>query len=159
MEQEEKQFTDEELKLFYDGRSKDWHLQNLISIVNKLDIQVGITLHLEGILVSGQLISAKAYFKKFADDFAYSYPGSQETKDSIRDSFASLAQMHDEPETETETEPVSTQEKNAALNYIHLMDCRTFTPGNQPIPTNGGVLWRGRINAVSGFSLGQLRAD
>jgi len=39
--------------------------------------------------------------------------------------------------------------------YIHLKDARVFTPGRKGMP-GVGMLWRGRLDAVSGWSLGTL---
>lgn len=43
--------------------------------------------------------------------------------------------------------------------YIHLRDAYFVTPGSAPIPNNRGVLWRGTINSVSGWSMGVLAAS
>jgi hypothetical protein len=42
--------------------------------------------------------------------------------------------------------------------YIHLKNAKVHHPTGQ-LPTDDGVLWRGRINAVSGWNLGVLAAD
>jgi hypothetical protein len=40
-------------------------------------------------------------------------------------------------------------------SYIHLKDARIFAPGQNPIPSSG-LLWRGRISCVEGFSMGSF---
>ena len=40
-------------------------------------------------------------------------------------------------------------------SYIHLSGARVLTPGGGPLPP-GGVHWRGRLSAVSGWSFGHL---
>jgi hypothetical protein len=42
--------------------------------------------------------------------------------------------------------------------FIHLRNAR-FLAGDQMVPTNRPVLWRGRITAVDGFFLGSLSRD
>jgi hypothetical protein len=39
--------------------------------------------------------------------------------------------------------------------YIHLKDAH-FVNGNDVIPTNHGVLWRGLLSTISGFNIGYL---
>jgi hypothetical protein len=39
--------------------------------------------------------------------------------------------------------------------YIHLSDARVLGPGAGPLPP-GGMHWRGRLSAVSGWSFGHL---
>jgi hypothetical protein len=39
-----------------------------------------------------------------------------------------------------------------------LSDAKYFQIGGAPIPQDGGIWWRGRISAVSGFFIGKLSA-
>jgi hypothetical protein len=41
------------------------------------------------------------------------------------------------------------------ITYIHLSDARVLGPGASPLP-RGGMHWRGRLSAVSGWSFGHL---
>ena len=56
-----------------------------------------------------------------------------------------------------DTPPEESEPKNP--QYIHLLRARTFGPGGIPIPNGPGVLWRGRLTDVSGFSLGELNQN
>lgn len=136
-----------EEKMDYDGRSVDWFLQNLVSIANNSNVEFGITLFVEGIIVSGNLVSGKKYFETFADEFSNAYPGDPDTKEGIRQAFASNSSIYDSEDDEHDL---------PRPQYIHLIDSRCFAPGGQPLPGNSGVLWRGKINSVSGFNLGSL---
>lgn len=142
------QLSDVELKLFSDGQSVDWYLQKLVSIANSSGIQFGITLVVGGSVVSGQLVGGQKYFEEFAREFAEAWPG--ERREDIRRAFASNAEIYQRSPQE--------DEKGFPPQFIHLIDARCFYPGSQ-LPNNRGVLWRGRINAVSGFSLGMLSTD
>ena len=44
---------------------------------------------------------------------------------------------------------------NDHTEYIHLADARVFHPGQPGMPGNG-MLWRGRLKDISGWSLGLL---
>ncbi len=153
-QQQEAPLTDEELRMTIDGRSTDWFLQKFVSLANTIGLSCGITLFVEGAMISGMLVSGKRYFEAFADEFSSNYPGDDEAKEEVRAGIASHTAIYadDESDDESDNEPPPPQ-------YIHLVDARYFAPGGQPIPTNRGVLWRGRINAVSGFNLGTLMAE
>ncbi len=72
-------------------------------------------------------------------------------KEDIRRAFASHASIYDSED--------DAQQSSTPPQFIHLIDSRCFSPGGQPLPSNRGVLWRGKVNAVSGFTLGSLSAD
>ena len=149
-DQEEKQLSPEEIKMAYDGQSIDWYLQNLVSAVNNSNLEFGITLYVDGAILSGLLVSGRKYFETFANEFSDAYPGDTEGKENIRQAFASNASIYDREGSEDDRPPPQ---------FIHLMNSRCFSPGGQPLPNNRGVLWRGKINAVSGFSLGSLSSE
>jgi len=149
-EQQETPLTDEELRIAIDGRSTDWFLQKLVSLANTMGLSFGVTLFVEGVMISGMLVSGKRYFEAFADEFSSNYPGDDEAKEEVRGGIASHTAIYAGDDSDNEPPPPQ---------YIHLVDARCFAPGGQPIPTNRGVLWRGRINAVSGFNLGTLMTE
>jgi hypothetical protein len=128
-------------------RSVDWFLQILVSLANHGSLEMSITLVLGGSVVSGTLISGKKYFDMFSSSFSAAWPG--EDKEEIRQSFAKYGTIFDQEDE---------QEQMPQPQYIHLADARFPSP-NGNMPTNSGVLWRGRINAISGFSLGELTPD
>ncbi|KGK58581.1 hypothetical protein FHR53_000663 [Xanthomonas arboricola] len=150
-DQEQHQPSLEDVKLAFDGQSVDWYLQKLVGIANSSDAQFGITLFVDGIIVSGQLVSGKQYFEAFAQEFSAAYPGDAEEREEIRRAFASHASIYDSED--------DAQQSSAPPQFIHLIDARCFSPAGQPLPSNRGVLWRGKVNAVSGFTLGSLSAD
>jgi hypothetical protein len=148
-DKEIKQFSPEEITLARDGPSVDWFLQSLVSIVNDNPLEFGITLFVGGVTISGQLVSGKKYFETFAKEFSDAYPGKADTQEGIRQAFASHTAIYDRREDEEVAPPPQ---------FIHLINCRCFSPGGV-LPSNRGILWRGKINAVSGFSLGSISSD
>ena len=128
-------------------------LVSLVSIVNRLplDVSFGVTLLIGGCLVTGFLVSGESYFAAFGKDFASGIED-EENRGSLEASFASLgekyAALREEGDSEDD-DPFQTV-------YLHMRDARFFTPGQGPVPTEGGVWWRGRISEVSGFNLGIL---
>ncbi len=88
--------------------------------------------------------------RDIAQEFSAAYSGDADGKESIRQAFASHASIYDsENDAQTPSPP----------QFIHLIESRHFSPGGQPLPNNRSVLWRGKINVVSGFSLGSLSAE
>lgn len=130
-----RELNQDQVKLAIDGRSVDWYLQALVSIVDSLPVEMGITLVIGGSVVSGTLIGRKKFFEFLSREFSEAWPLD---KARFRD-----AMTPEDPGTEDD--PALTQ-------YLHLADARIISPGGT-IPANRGVLWRGKINAVSGFSL------
>ena len=104
-------------------------LQILVSVVNKGGQELGITLNVGGLIVSGILISNKKYWED-------SQPG---LRDMLKESG----------------EKVDPQDE---LYYIHLKDAMYFNAGEHPVPV-GGMWWRGKINSVDGFSLARLAVE
>lgn len=143
------QLPNEELKLAIDGNSVDWFLQKLVSVVNTSPLEFGITLFAEGLIISGQLVGGKKYFATFAQEFSDSYPGDNEAKADMKEAFESNGNIYDQ-ELDAEMPPPQ---------FIHLINARCFAHNGQPLPNNRGIAWRGKINAISGFNLGQLSVE
>jgi hypothetical protein len=122
---------------------QDWFLQRLVNIVEG-GVSFDITLNVSGNIVSGALIGGKQYFKLLGESFA-SGLGDNEAADSLKATFIKKGEEIYDENTKDIHEP----------NYLHLKDAKFFVGGGG-IPSNKGVLWRGRISEISGFSLGKL---
>ncbi len=131
-------------QLSTDGVSVDWFLQNLSNLSNSPGVEFGITLNVSGQTISGTVIGGKKYFKLFAENFSSAWP--HENKDTIKKVFEENAEIY-ELKTDEELLPPT--------QYIHLMDARVYHQ-NGSTPSNEGVLWRGKINSICGYSLGKL---
>jgi hypothetical protein len=126
----------------------DWHLQLLVEDANDFGVEVPVTLFVAGAVVTGVLTSGKVYFERFADQFAAGWP--EEGRAEIRASMATPGNVY------PRLEPGEKSPRKRPAQFIHLRDARIVTwHGN--LPTTGeGVLWRGRLTEVSGYSLGNL---
>ncbi len=145
-EKEENLIKNEEI-LF----GRDWFLQTLVNMANSSHSIgfCGIPLLTHGFLVSGQLISGKDYFHGFAEVFSGGLSDADiETKENVKDSFIKMGNnVYEKLKDEDNPTPPA---------YIHLSEAKFFHPNGNPIPSNEGVFWRGRISEISGFSLGSL---
>lgn len=129
----------------WNGRTTDWFLQEKVRIVNEspVSISLGITLSTPAGWITGQLISTEEYFKLYAETFSSTF--AEEQRDSIRESFANYGKKVER----VEGEPIP------PFQFIHLKNARLSSSGGF-VPNDPGVLWRGTIASVSGFSLGEL---
>ena len=100
---------------------------------------IGITLTVGGLLVTGELISAKTYM----DEFLHG---------TLRDKMRFAIEANDSLKQQIENAPVGED------GFIHLRNAKFLLPtGQPPVPGVGnGVLWRGRLDSVDGFFVGLL---
>lgn len=129
--------------------SVDWLLQDFIWMVNKSDkFGIGITLNVGGLLISGELVGGKKYFKGIGEDFSSRL--GKVVADKMRKSFEDLGKKtYDDSEKKR-------RKDFKEPHFIHLRNARFYYPGQQPIPKNQGVWWRGRLETVDAFCLGLL---
>lgn len=137
--------SQEEVLYGHTGRDLDWFLQDLVEIASKGN-EFGVTLHVEGLIVSGMLIGGDKYFCAFGELMTSGIKGDDETIASVRQTYARLADDYRSQRDDADRLPPE---------YIHLRDAKVFGAGQSPIPGNGS-LWRGRLSAVSAWSLGSL---
>ncbi|MGH8382613.1 hypothetical protein [Pseudomonas sp.] len=117
----------------------DPFLKSLNEIVNKHDISFGVTLVVAGGVISGTLVSAKSFIDGFADSFSSAWPGGP--NESVRAGLEAWGQ----PAAESIHE-----------EFVHLKGAR-YVFGKDFAPNvGGGMLWRGSLESISGFSLGGL---
>jgi len=130
-----------------DEIQSDWFLEEFVDSINGTDSELGITLTVGGILVSGVIISGHKYFQGLAASMKILTPEGQENTEEYFKSFGEIYLKPKEPNSK----PPS---------FIHLKDAMFYQPGlGQPIPSSDGVLWRGRISEVDGFMMGSLKTE
>lgn len=131
-------------KMEWEGRQVDWLLQWFVGVAGQANLEVGITLSVRGHLVSGLLISPQAYFALLAEQFAQPF---EDAGSSDAASIRALIRGFDESPG---------REEDPAAQYLHVRDAKVYTGSEQPV-SSGGMLWRGKVAAVDGFSLGHFR--
>jgi len=126
----------------------DWFLQELVSMINETPGKGAfpITLNTGGIIISGILIGVHEYFESFAKEFS-SVIQDEEKRNYFKEYFESFGKLLAEK-----------PENRMPPAYIHLRDARLYCSTNRPIPTDEGILWRGRISCIDGFFLRELTA-
>jgi hypothetical protein len=128
--------------------SRDWLLCNVVEMLNGAEekISFGVTLMVNGLIVSGNLIGGKEYFERYGEFWAANF-GAGENADKMREYFAGPASLYGAEGT-----------GSGDPSFIHLKDAKAFMSGGSPIPNNQGVLWRGKISSVDAFYFGNLMA-
>ena len=113
--------------------------------------ELGLTLHVSGVVIPGILVSATS-FADHLRDWLTQIAGRDvgESFDRVVAAFSSLAEAGSPEVAELEDEP-------SGGDFIHLRDARVFTSGSdRPLP---GMLWRGRLSHVSAWSFGVMEVD
>ena len=114
----------------------DQSIRKLVKFSNDHGTEFGITLLLNSGVVSGTVISANAYFEQLIKDLELSLEQSPPLAEVLHSML---------PNNSGDNLP----------NFIHLKDAKIYL-GERTIPNGAGVLWRGRISQVSGFTMGRL---
>lgn len=115
------------------GVGTDVFLQTLVSMNNSKCTEMPVTLIVGGSIVSGVLIDVKQYFESIGKQLS--------TDEETQKAVAKYSDLD--------------TEKNWPPQYIHLKNAR-FLSSTGMVPANEGVLWRGKVNAVSGFTFGKF---
>ena len=126
----------------------DWLLQILISVTNSSGTPCPVTLHVGGLLVSGELVSGLQYFEEFAQQMGSAVKESE--REEIEAMFREMGQSFYSQEKSPDAPPPPNP------HFIHLQNVKIFNPEGLPFPANDGAFWRGRLEAVDGFMLGSL---
>lgn len=122
----------------------DWYLQSIVDLVNRTNIEIGISLTVSGCTVTGTLISGKEYFSRLGSMITHGWNGSQENKEQMGKFFSAPSKIYD-------------SEPQRLPGYIHLAGAK-LVYASDFIPTDG-MLWRGRLSEVSGFTVGLMKKD
>jgi len=125
----------------------DWFIQSLVNVANMAPLTFGVTLQVSGLLVSGYLVSGKAYFAAVGQQVVSSFSQNAALADEMRKLFATFESAY----------PGDPSQKDRPIpQFIHLQNARFYSTDGTPVPSNAGVWWRGRISQISGIVFGIL---
>jgi len=124
---------------------------------------LGLVLVVDGATVAGRLIPNWLWFKKVAENIRTTARAQDDEQNvwantfsefgdqmvSYREDAKKIAHVLDELPEDAQRVVIN----NDPTAFIHLEDARVYTPGFPGIPDNG-MLWRGRLHDVSGWSFG-----
>jgi hypothetical protein len=149
---------------------RDHTLTSLVRITNSQTEEggdgIGVVLTLGGAFISGKIIPNWLWFAEVerrlrgqenpanggvAGGLSELFSFFRQELISMREDESKIAQVYEKlPERVQQTLGA-----NDHTEYIHLADARVFHPGQPGMPGNG-MLWRGRLKDISGWSLGLL---
>lgn len=123
----------------------------LVHVTNTTDFEVPITLHVQGVVTSGKLISGATFWEESAAELREEAHGPREAIEAMADGFEKVAETYRTRFRDSVPDP-DDEPRDA---FVHLRDARTVTPeGALPV---GGSLWRARVASVDAFALGELK--
>jgi hypothetical protein len=125
----------------------DWFIQALVDIANVAPLSFGVTLQVSGLLVSGYLVSGKAYFETVGEQIVRGFSQNAALADRMRKMFATFESAYPNDPGQADR-PVP--------QFVHLQNARFYGTDGTPVPSNEGVWWRGRISEISGVVVGIL---
>jgi hypothetical protein len=120
----------------------DGLLRMFVEWANDFDMEIGITLSVNGCLLSGKLISGDKCVDLIMNTFATGLRSAGHIK--VADAVDKGVEAS-KPQKEEQAKPI----------YIHLKDVRFFY-GGQPVSPDQGFFWRGKLSSVDGFAIGSL---
>ena len=157
-----------------DPITQDQVLTSLVNIINSSQGEgdgPGLVLTLGGLTVSGSLIPNWLWFADMRRQIAEATGNKSLDLDEASGMELFFKSWEDLTiEGKAETEAARAASENLAFRYqdairdkdstvyIHLRDARIFQPGQAGMPGNG-MLWRGRLNEVTGWSFGKFGPD
>ncbi|MBA3978894.1 MAG: hypothetical protein H0X50_12040 [Nitrosopumilus sp.] len=125
----------------------DGLLEFLITKVEETGIGAGLTLCVNGSIITGNLIKSRIYYDKMIE--MYDFDKDQLTAKNAEE----LAKWNDYyAQYVSFINELKRQENQQNLKYIYLEHV-TFRNVNSNIPIQA-IVWRGKLSAVDGFSIG-----
>jgi hypothetical protein len=127
--------------------NNDEILEFLISKVEETGIGAGITLCINGSILTGNLIKSKIYYDKMIE--MYDFDNSQLTAKNPEE----IDKWNDYHEEYVDLiNELKKQDNQQNLKYIHLEHV-TFRSVNSNTLTQA-IVWRGKLSSIDGFSIG-----
>lgn len=128
----------------------------LVHLANASGLEMGVILTLAGQAISGTIVSGERYFRELADALQgqapSDLPDSTDSPDATRVAIARWLRN----ESEGYKEAYAADDDGGELpelTFVHLRDASLSIPG---APLQAVGLWRGRLDEVSGWTLGNF---
>ena len=128
---------------------------NILLHAAEREVRIGLTVAIDGLVVSGTLVGTVAYCRALADQFIADAGGTG-MDEEFAESFHALVDDAYGAAHGDRRHPSDPDAYDQAVQFIHLVDAR-YVNGAEILPHGRrGVLWRGRAADVTGWSLGEL---
>lgn len=128
------------------SEDKDWLLEKLVIEVNGTDLELPITVLIDGMLISGKLISAHKFLDKVHDKFIIK--GEVKDVDNINNEI-----LGRRIESKSKRIVEVKDSIHESPSYFHISNAVIRNkPGNKAAVETASI-WRGVIDKVSGFHI------
>lgn len=116
-------------------------LQNLVDIINEVGTQMGLTLSVGGLIISGTTISHREWTSSSGDALRGSNTNDPDFTQALGDALTTsgINPFPDEPQPKP--------------RMVHLKDATIYGAATYPVPL---PRWRGKISSVDGWEFGAL---
>lgn len=117
-------------------------------------LELGVTLMVGGLLVSGTLVGQRQYLEGIADEFRNAPGGTPDGGGGLAEVFDSVVAELYGPSERKESDDGdgdASSEQDVGGGFIHMKDVRVLDPGGD---STKAAWWRGRLTAVDGFMFG-----
>ncbi|NHM33217.1 gas vesicle accessory protein GvpU [Neobacillus terrae] len=118
--------------------TKDTILEFFVQAANKHDFSLDITLNVKGAVITGTMISAKEYFGILSDLFGEGDEVAQNLSEELSKAGNAAASNDSE------------------AYFIHMKNTKVYCGDSKPTPSQGEILWRGKLREIDGFFLGRI---
>lgn len=125
---------------------KDWILEKLVATVNGTEKSVPITVLVEGVSISGELVSNHKFLEHCRTSLAPQLEEGDKVDDVKNYFLTSVLQYSYENILED-------KKRLESATFIHLANAKFHSGHNRDISGSNGIFWRGMIEKVSGFYL------
>lgn len=127
----------------------DGLLELLVRQANGIGVKIGITLTVSGMQITGTLVGIKDYYSEYATFMGNIFG------DEIKQRYMEMGDINYKKLLEEEKQELEKGIPSPASNFIHLIDAKFFV-SIILVPTGKGLLWRGKLSHIDGFSIGSL---
>lgn len=134
---------EQELELVEPGpQAPDLMLETFVKLADS-GVEVALTLSVSGVVITGTLVGRRRWLSLFRQ--ATERAGEMGALIGGHIEGAWVKAMEDEDDT-------------LPYGFLHLRDARYLQGSGQfnLVPQDGGLLWRGRLSEISGWSLGAI---
>lgn len=121
----------------------DWLLQDLVEWANA-GASTPVTLATGAGLVTGTVIGGEEFLDLYKELYAGRWP--EPHKESYFETVEKLKLRYNRDDEDNDFDPPI---------YIHMKDVKIFNAGVF-VPSSEGVLWRGKLDSIIGYSIGIL---
>jgi len=122
-------------------------LQALAEVAERSPLELGVTLNVKGLIITGFIISQATYFDALIEGLK-NVNQDQSVKESLLEFLSGLK--------ETLTPLAEDQNPKEYPKFIHLRNVKIYPSEGRGMPTYGDALWRGQIESIDGFALGEM---